>query len=255
MRPQEPPWRIALLSGAILVLELAFIRQIPAEVRAISYFTNLVLIAAFFGLGLGCLLQKGRSLSWLLPVGLLLVLAFVLRARGIVIYDEARVVHFWLQYEGEGGAPRMPLLAAALLAFAAVSLPFIALGQALARRMDEHSRITAYGCDIAGSLAGTVLFTVSALAGVPPWLWVVAVACTWAALLDTVWTRRLVTAAAGAGFLCFAAPQMAGQWSPYYYVQHTRDPVGLRVFVNSSFHQLAVDFTATGDASAQQLMR
>ena len=78
-----PAWRIAALSALILALELAFIRQVPAEVRAISYFTNLVLIASFFGLGLGCLLQRWRTVSALLPAGLLLVLGFVLYARGM----------------------------------------------------------------------------------------------------------------------------------------------------------------------------
>jgi hypothetical protein len=32
----------------------SLIRQVPAEVRAISFFTNLLLMASFFGLGVGC---------------------------------------------------------------------------------------------------------------------------------------------------------------------------------------------------------
>src|ERR1700759_3748385 len=63
-------WHIAWISFSVLALELAFIREIPAEVRAISYFTNLIFMASFFGLGLGCLLQRARSLAWLLPLGL-----------------------------------------------------------------------------------------------------------------------------------------------------------------------------------------
>jgi hypothetical protein len=249
------PWRIAVLSGAILALELAFIRLIPAEVRAISYFTNLVLIASFFGLGLGCLLQRSRTLAWLLPAGLALVLVFVVYARGIVIYDETRAVHFWLQYEGAGRGGRLPLFAAALAAFVAVSLPFAALGQALARRMDEHARITAYGWDIAGSLAGTLSFAASSFAGVPPWLWVVVAGCTWSLLLDTAGRRRVAAAAASLAFLLFAWSEPAGRWSPYYYVQHVEERLGLRVLVNSSFHQLALDFTPSGDPAVQQLMR
>jgi len=61
----------------VLALELAFIRQIPAEVRSISYFTNLVFMASFFGLGVGCLLERGPQLAWLLPVGLSAVAGFV----------------------------------------------------------------------------------------------------------------------------------------------------------------------------------
>ena len=69
------PWRIGLVSFVVLTLELALIRQLPGEVRAISYFTNLVLMASFFGLGLGCIVPWRPKLQWLLPGGLLLVLA------------------------------------------------------------------------------------------------------------------------------------------------------------------------------------
>jgi hypothetical protein len=121
--------------------------------------------------------------------------------------------------------------------------------------MDEHPRIEAYGWDIAGSLLGTVLFTASSMAGVPPWLWVAAVACGWSFLFERSWPRRLVTAAAGLGFLAFAQSAHPWHWSPYYFIQYAREPIGLRVWVNSSFHQLALDFTAQGDARAQALMR
>ena len=250
-----PAWRIAALSALILILELAFIRQIPAEVRAISYFTNLVLIASFFGLGLGCLLQRWRTVSALLPAGLALALGFVLYARGIVVYEETRTVHFWLQHDAPGQGARIPLVLAALAAFVAVSLPFVALGQALARRMDEYPRIIAYGWDIAGSLLGTVAFAAASFAGVPPWWWVVAAGCAWALLFETRLPLRIAAAAAALAFLLFAAPELSGRWSPYYYVQHARERLGLRVWVNSSFHQLAVDFTGSGDPQTQALMR
>ena len=86
-----PQVRIALLSGMILVLELAFIRQVPAEVRAISYFTNLMFTAGFSGMGLGCILQRQRSFAPALPLGLLLVFGFILLGRGIVIHADAVV--------------------------------------------------------------------------------------------------------------------------------------------------------------------
>ncbi len=95
----EPPARlshIALVSGSVLVLELAFIREVPAEVRSISYFTNLMLMASFFGLGVGCMLQQRRKLDALFPRGLLLVAAFVYFARGLVVFDSAQSVHYWL---------------------------------------------------------------------------------------------------------------------------------------------------------------
>ena len=64
-RTTSGAWRIGLIAASILVLELAFIRHIPAEVRAISYFRNLILMSAFFGLGLGCILQRRRCVEGL----------------------------------------------------------------------------------------------------------------------------------------------------------------------------------------------
>ena len=60
---RSPAWHIAVVSFTVLVLELALIRQVPAEVRIVSYFTNLLLFASFFGLGLGAILQSWRNLS------------------------------------------------------------------------------------------------------------------------------------------------------------------------------------------------
>jgi hypothetical protein len=60
------PARIAAIAAAILILELAFIRIVPSEVRAAAYFTNLILMASFFGLGLGCILARWRGMGALL---------------------------------------------------------------------------------------------------------------------------------------------------------------------------------------------
>ena len=91
------PSKIALVSAAILILELTFIRQLPAENHALSYFSNLILMASFFGLGLGCILAKKRDFSLFLPFGLVGVVVFLLLTRGLYIYEHASPIHFWLQ--------------------------------------------------------------------------------------------------------------------------------------------------------------
>ena len=106
---------VALTSATVLALELAFIREVPAEVRAISYFTNLIFMAAFFGLGIGCMLERARSYAFLLPLGLGAVLAFVYSTRGLVIYDGTQAVHYWLEHDVPTGKARdLPLFPAAL---------------------------------------------------------------------------------------------------------------------------------------------
>jgi len=121
------------------------IRLIPAEVRAIAYFTNLILMAAFFALGLGCILsrQKPRS-SGAAPVGLALVLGFVLVGRGIVVHAEgARGALLAALHRSAGRARKLPLFPR-LGAFALASLPS-SPRSALAREMDHHPRSPAYG--------------------------------------------------------------------------------------------------------------
>jgi hypothetical protein len=53
-------WRLFLLGLAALYWELALIRWLGSCVRVIAYYSNFVLIAAFFGLGTGALLATRR---------------------------------------------------------------------------------------------------------------------------------------------------------------------------------------------------
>ncbi len=242
--PAARPSRIALLAGMILVLELAFIRLVPAEVRAISYFTNLMFTAGFSGMGIGCILQRQRSLTAALPIGMMLVFGFILLGRGIVIHENATSVHYFLQYPDLAGrALELPLFPAAASIFVFAAIPFIALGQALARAMDEHPRLVAYGWDLSGSLAGTLVFSLSSWLELPPWIWPIAIAFAWAIVFEQTAVRRAVFALAGLPFLYFTVSPQASAWSPYYYVQHERSAEGLRVYVNSGFHQLAIDWS------------
>ena len=256
---KDGAWKIAVISAVILILELTFIRLIPAEVRAISYFTNLLLMAAFFGLGLGCILQKRRSVGWLLPVGLALVAGFIYFGRGLVIYDEAAAVHFWLQYEEVlGQARRLPIFFSAAAAFIFGALPFVALGQKLARTMDRYPRLIAYSWDIFGSLLGTILFLTTSFLEMPPWIWPVAVAVLWAIIFSEKWIFRAAVLGAGFLFLLFLQSDYEARWSPYYLIQFQQEKLGLRVYVNSSFHQLAVDFVsrdAALSAMQEQIMK
>ncbi|MBX3432678.1 MAG: hypothetical protein KF847_05110 [Pirellulales bacterium] len=255
-RSAPQTWRVALASFSILALELALIRLAPAEVKAISYFTNLILIASFFGLGIGCILVRGPRLAWLLPVGLLAMCGFILVARGIIVYDETRSVHYWLQDQAaRSEAPRLPLFWTALAALVCSALPFASMGQELARRMDEHPRLTAYSWDIAGSLLGTIAFAASSYLQVPPWVWPPVVGVLWAALLSRRWLMRASVAAAGGAFLLFSQTSHLSVWSPYYLVQYEEEPAGLRVWVNSSFHQFALDFSAEDNQVVEETAR
>jgi len=249
-----PVWHIALISSSILVLELAFIRLIPAEVRAISYFTNLILIAAFFGLGLGCICQKQRSLSWALPLGMVLVFLFIIVGRGIVIYEEAETVHYWFKNPNvKGQAHQLPLFQAAAIIFIFSAMPFIAMGQVLARAMDQYPRLIAYGWDIAGSLAGTVIFVVSSILSIPPWVWPPFLMLVWSVFLIRASLNQVLFLLSGLLFIFLSVSPYPAKWSPYYYIQHELvQDRGIRVWVNSSFHQYGIDFKSKHPSSLKK---
>ena len=56
------------VSFITLFLELMIIRWVPANIRLIAYYANLMLISSFLGIGLGALLkEKGLNLFRLFP--------------------------------------------------------------------------------------------------------------------------------------------------------------------------------------------
>src|SRR5688572_4545392 len=79
--PRMSPFvQLALCTFGILVLELAIIRWMSSQIRIVAYFSNVVLLASFLGMGLGVALGTRRPslIHYCLPAlaVLSLVLAF-----------------------------------------------------------------------------------------------------------------------------------------------------------------------------------
>ncbi len=243
-------WAISVISLLVLALELALIRLIPSEIKAISYFTNLLLFSSFFGLGVGCIAYRVRNLMWLLPAGVFLLFIFVFLSRGIVVYDTGGTVHYWLQSGDTRNLPtlQIPIFAAAVVTFVLASIPFVSLGQALAQAMDHHPRLVAYSWDIAGSLLGTIVFALTSYLGVPPWVWIALGMSIWAFVFVDRWGPRIACIASGACFLALTQTSHSWKWSPYYFIQYRATDNQITVWVNSSFHQEAVNFDSKDPA-------
>src|SRR3954469_17884976 len=75
-RTKRISWLIACVTFGTLALELALIRWTSAQVRVFAYFSNVVLICAFLGIGLGVALGRRRPglVHTVLPCLLLLAL-------------------------------------------------------------------------------------------------------------------------------------------------------------------------------------
>jgi len=72
-------WLLILFSVSGMFFEMMMIRWVSSEIRIFAYFKNFVLVACFFGFGLGCYFSKRRInlIALFLPL-LLLCLLIVL---------------------------------------------------------------------------------------------------------------------------------------------------------------------------------
>ena len=168
---------LAAASCVVLVQELALIRWLPAQVRVLAYFPNLVLLGAFLGLGLGCQRAGRRSLLLAWPVLLLAVVAAAAAMSRVAFTAESASEHlFLLYYDLPPGSPVVNGVALPITAcFVLCALSFVPLGQFVASRLDAFrergSALRGYAWDIAGSLLGVIAFSAVSFAGAFPVVW------------------------------------------------------------------------------------
>lgn len=164
---------VTLCTFAILALELGLIRWIGGQIRIVAYFSNLILIAAFLGMGLGIALGRRHSALVRGALPALAVLAAILTfAKPLHLED----VHFPDPSIFLWGADVKPttlwlfLSVTAMIAaiFWAVAGIFALVASPLGRLFDELPALRAYTADIAGSLAGIIAFTLVSATGAPP---------------------------------------------------------------------------------------
>jgi spermidine synthase len=218
-------------------------------VRVLAYYPNLILIAAFLGLGLGCLRAGRRSLLWAWPVTLAVVVAVAALLSRVVFTQEAAADHlFLLYYDLPASAPvvsdiRPPVL----LLFVLAAASFVPVGQIVAERLTQFRAqgrpLSGYAWDIGGSLAGVGGFTALSFAGAFPVVWFAAVLL----LGGTFFRHRRrdlgpYGAAAVLVLVMVAGVERAERYSPYYAVA-TRDrgaAAGFEITTNGSLHQVAL---------------
>lgn len=235
--------QLFLVSFLLLFFELAVIRWIPANVRIIGYYSNLVLVSCFLGFGLGCILKTKRNLFGYFPLATLglIALSFHLSSSGVANPGDGDVYLY-------GGGGRYGWLLAVPLVFVVNALPFVCIGQRLAQYLDHFRPIPGYSINIAGSLLGTLSFAaVSFLQLTPPWWFGIAFGVALFGLVRPRWLLAL-------GGLAFVVAtwmvhiQSSGfLWSPYYKVgvQPLRpfEAQGQRIVVNHDYHQLVLDLS------------
>jgi spermidine synthase len=163
--------QLVCYAATSLYLELALIRLLGAEVLYLGYFSNFVLISAFVGLGLGFLAAKRQlDLAKYFPVILLFLVALVHVADfdADALLESGGNLMFFSNVRGQAALPGALLLAVLFVSTAAL---FATLGSLIGRLFVGFAPLTAYTLDIAGSLAGILIFTVQNAGSAGPLLW------------------------------------------------------------------------------------
>lgn len=134
------------ISALILFLELACIRWFPAHVLFLTFFTNIVLLASFLGMSLGCLAAGHRRtyLVWTpIVLALTLVAAFMVeeyRHRlGVGVGNQAspQMIFFGTEYAADDVAQFVvPIEVLGAFFVVAIALVFVGPGQVFGRALD-----------------------------------------------------------------------------------------------------------------------
>lgn len=229
--------RLFVTSAALLFTELVLIRWIPANVTYVGFFTNLLLIGSFLGIGAGILIGR-RGFEPRVPVFPLLLLAvvFLVTRAQLDLHVSTQDEVFFGITDRSAAAPNFfvlpAVIALATLVLAALALPLGPLLRSL-------PPLRAYAIDIAGSLVGIALFAGLSAAGTPPMVWfsvLGALLLIMGALRGPgAWSLVSAAALAATVFLNAGSPDV---WSPYYRITDSRSGPMESLSVNGIPHQL-----------------
>jgi spermidine synthase len=230
---RQPSLQLFGWSFLMLFLELALIRWLGSNILYLSYFSNLILLGSFLGIGIGFLIaDRDYDLPRWLPKSLLLLVGFVL-----VFPVEINRFAEDLIFFGDVKPSGLPLWLTVPVIFIAVVFIMTAIGQGVARRFAQLAPLNAYRVDIAGSLAGVVAFAGLSYFRASPVVWGAVVA---ALMIWLIQDRSGSDVVALAGLVIVLGAQSLSpglSWSSYYQVASVTTEDSVFVGVNGILHQ------------------
>ena len=244
--------QLFVVSFITLFLELMIIRWVPANIRLIAYYANLMLISSFLGIGLGALLkEKGLNLFRLFPYVLLIDIIFLIICRKITLPG------FWIECRYYSVPPTIVNFTSVICIFLLNAAVFVPLGERIGQLFDALPPLRAYSWDLGGSLVGTIVFGLFSVMFFSPMVGFVIVCLLYFLLLSTPSKRKvIIPLLICLGGVYYFTPREA-IWSPYYFVtvndlntnenifisdapeniRTMKDPPTYRVIVNQGFYQ------------------
>ena len=269
-----PAWdanaaRLFLCGLAALYWELVLIRWLGASVRIVAYFSNLVLISAFFGLGVGALATRFsvRLERAIAPLTALVVMLGVWLGRLWHTNPSGGDEFIWIgaplgiASPGDEASRIVSAGVVLLLVYGATAAAFAAFGQYMGRLFRTHPPLRAYSLEIAGSLLGIVLFALLSWAQTSPSTWFAVGTLLLVALLPRLLPDGALAALLGVAIVAATHAESSRYvWSPYYrisvepllrvtepatgHVAEFGEPVGRVLTVNNDYHQMMLDLRA-----------
>jgi hypothetical protein len=189
------------------------IRWVPANVKLIAYYANLMLISSFLGIGLGALVKgKGLNLFRCFPYVLAVNIIFLIICRRITVPG------FLIECRFYSVPPTITNFTAVICIFLLNTAVFIPLGEKIGQLFDALPPLQAYSWDLGGSLLGTIAFGFFSLMFFSPFIGILLVSVFYLLLIPhrSKWTV-LISLLISLGCVYFSTPKEA-IWSPYYYV-------------------------------------
>jgi hypothetical protein len=275
--PKRAHLNLFLVSFLILFFELACIRWFASSVIFLTFFTNLILMASFLGMSVGCMTAAHKR-NYILAFIPLTLLAVVLATSTVAFYDSfSRVtvdvggqaspqqIYFGTEYRANDPSRIViPIEVIAAAFFTLVAIIFVGLGQVMGRAFNAiPNRVLSYTTDIAGSLSGIICFSTASYLRTSPFVWfAISLTIAWYFLWPFLRqsTRRIATPlqlAALCGVLVILAvssrsldSRVQTFWSPYYKVNYIKDGTSLEITTNNIGHQGMVSVEQGGPAYA-----
>jgi len=251
---RTPEARMAALSFLVLYLELALIRWVSGYVHNFGYFTNFAMLAAFLGIGLGCLLARRPSLLAWLPWALV-ALGTIVRLLNVQIDlpSASPAAAFWS--EALQAELKLPVTSGVTLYFVLITAIFVAPGQLMGALFEALPRLRAYGLNVLGGLMGILAFALDSRLQHSPTVWfsvsVAALAPFLAATPRRSWPLHGAALATFPGIVYWHTTYEL--WSPYYRQTLLKTPDGFVLTGNGVLGISIADFDHLTDTKMYEV--
>ncbi|MCB1195404.1 methyltransferase domain-containing protein [bacterium] len=240
-----------VISSLGLFLQMACIRWLPSQIRVLAYYTNIVMLASFLGLGVGYMLADRKiKLFYGFPCifGLLITLAWLFSKNSIeVVHSDT--IYIWQTIISP--LTHIDIKWILAIIFLVMTALFIPIGQQTGSLFDKMEPVSAYTTNIFGSVFGILFYSVLSYNLLPP-VWLFAIFVVMYLYFFYKRSSRSIFLAATILLVFFlgwiASIDTGSFWSPYYKIEisklpHSTISEGFNLTVNNDYHQMALNLS------------